>query len=427
MSRTITYRVKSPAGEWQRAVIDDTALPQSITGLVGDETYEVDTGKGTLVDVTTGVAFTLEVFTGDLVVNGGGSYTYTITSPAYLAAYDAGAGAGVFNYDTANLATGPIIFYPGSLNASSYNDGNIISLVNPAFGVGSQVPTITYRVVSDTPSPGTVLFEGEVLAYDLTGRAGQEISVLPILTDDIGATVGSAIATFTVGAVAPDIAELAAAQVSANTTLDALSFPDSSAITPEAGANRVSYLFVHFRTRAAGLGTLTATWGASNFEFLGASPTTGTTRTTTAVFRMKETDLPVDAQVIGIDSTAVFGRGFATLVQLANVNQTASDGTLVVADSLSSVPTAEVIVNATAATSLILSAATLYRGSGVVIQPVAESGGTEVYELSVADGTGTIVGGSVKTAPGATGNVTHTYTPADTAVNGILGFEVFKA
>lgn len=55
MARTITYRTKTGPGAWQRAVVDEGALPQSITGLTNGTIYEVDTGKGTLVEVTPAV------------------------------------------------------------------------------------------------------------------------------------------------------------------------------------------------------------------------------------------------------------------------------------------------------------------------------------------------------------------------------------
>lgn len=50
--RTITYRTKTGPGAWQRAIVDDAALPQAIPGAVNGTIYEVDTGKGGLVEVT---------------------------------------------------------------------------------------------------------------------------------------------------------------------------------------------------------------------------------------------------------------------------------------------------------------------------------------------------------------------------------------
>lgn len=61
MARTINYRVKPGPGALQRAVIDESALPQSITGLVNGTTYEVDVGNGVWVDVTPEAAVTFSV------------------------------------------------------------------------------------------------------------------------------------------------------------------------------------------------------------------------------------------------------------------------------------------------------------------------------------------------------------------------------
>jgi hypothetical protein len=89
MPRTITFRVKSPVGEWQRAVIDETDLPESITGLTPGETYEVDTGRGTLVDITTLSDFTVETQDGDVSINygAGGAVSITITGGDYAGTY----------------------------------------------------------------------------------------------------------------------------------------------------------------------------------------------------------------------------------------------------------------------------------------------------------------------------------------------------
>jgi hypothetical protein len=197
MARTITYRVKTPAGEWQRSVINEGALPQNITGLVAGETYQVDTGKGTLVDVTPLNTFTLETFTGTPVVTGPGAYELTITAPAYLASYNPGGGAGVYTWDTTELATGPKVLYPGSINDTAYNDGETITLVNPAFGVGSGTVDVFYRVYDDSVE----VFDGATVSFDTTGRAGSSISVRSYMVDQNGESAEATILTFTLGAV----------------------------------------------------------------------------------------------------------------------------------------------------------------------------------------------------------------------------------
>jgi hypothetical protein len=197
MARTIVYRVKTPAGAWQRAVIDDTALPQNITGLVAGETYQVDTGKGTLVDVTPLNTFTLETFTGTPVVTGPGAYELTVTAPAYLAAYDAGDGAGVYTWDTTELATGPKVLYPGSVDDTAYSAGETITLVNPAFGVGSGTVDVFYRVYDD----GVEVYDGATVAFDTTGLGGSSVSVRSYMVDDNGESAEATILTVTVSSL----------------------------------------------------------------------------------------------------------------------------------------------------------------------------------------------------------------------------------
>jgi hypothetical protein len=198
MARTIVYRVKTPAGAWQRAVIDDTALPQNITGLVAGETYQVDTGKGTLVDVTPLNTFTLETFTGTPVVTGPGEYELTVTAPAYLAAYNPGGGAGVYTWNTTELATGPKVLYPGSVNDTAYSAGEVITIVNSAFGVGSGAVDVFYRVYDD----GVEVFDGATLNFDTTGLAGSSVSVRSYMVDQNGESAEATILTVTIAAAA---------------------------------------------------------------------------------------------------------------------------------------------------------------------------------------------------------------------------------
>lgn len=55
MARSIFYRTKSPQGPWLRATGN---VPFEVSGLTNDTTYEVDTGDGTLRDVTPTASFT---------------------------------------------------------------------------------------------------------------------------------------------------------------------------------------------------------------------------------------------------------------------------------------------------------------------------------------------------------------------------------
>ena len=83
MSRSIFYRVKTGPGAWQRSVVDETALPQNVTGLTNGTTYEFDLGAGVLVDVTPSApaGLTRQAAT-QLVADATNSLTYSGTHTA---------------------------------------------------------------------------------------------------------------------------------------------------------------------------------------------------------------------------------------------------------------------------------------------------------------------------------------------------------
>ena len=69
------------------------------------------TGNG--VTVLPGFSLTESLPDAELEINGAtGTVTITVTSPAVYATYDAGNGAGVFIFDSAGLATGPVNLVP---------------------------------------------------------------------------------------------------------------------------------------------------------------------------------------------------------------------------------------------------------------------------------------------------------------------------
>jgi hypothetical protein len=419
MARTITYRVKTPAGEWQRAVIDDTALPQNITGLVAGETYEVDTGKGTLVDVTPLNTFTLEVFTGTPVVTGPGEYELTVTAPAYLAAYNPGGGAGVYTWDTTELATGPKVLYPGSINAASYNVGNTISLVNPAFGVGSGTVDVFYRVYDD----GVEIYDGATLAFDTTGIvAASSVSVRAYMVDQNGESAEATILTFTIGAASSPISRLATTRVITSGTTNQSSFT-SSGVTAQSGSNRCAVLIVASRA-ISGVTGFTATWGASNFEFIGFSGVPVSDHSCVAMFIMREANIPAGSNTITVSPTgANTNRCVAHLVEYSGVNQTTPAGTGVgtTGPGGNTVAALSLTVNMTSTLSLMVSSVASNSGTA---SPFTLSAGTEIFDTFQA---GTISVQGAEQLVGATGNNTHTHTASATQQMGAYGFELYRA
>jgi hypothetical protein len=425
MARTIVYRVKTPAGEWQRAVIDENALPQNITGLVAGETYQVDTGKGTLVDVTPLNTFTLETFTGTPVVTGPGEYELTVTAPAYLAAYNPGGGAGIYTWDTTELAAGPKVLYPGSINAASYNVGNTISLVNPAFGVGSGTVDVFYRVYDD----GVEIYDGATLSFDTTGIvAASSVSVRAYMVDQNGESAEATILTFTIGAASVPIARLAAPQVILYTG-SAINTVSSSSLSATAGTNRLALLMVAFDNRATP-GTISATWGSSNFTAAStAQLASNNFRASSVIFWMKEADIPSTSQVVTITASggnALSGL-FAYLAQYENVNQTtpigATGGTLNNDGSNGNNWTA--VVNMTSSTSLMASLAYSRNSSAAFTR--TSSGANRVNLFDATNGGAGISIHASEELSAATGNLTHTYSRGTSSVSCTSGVELLRA
>lgn len=87
MSRSIFYRVKAGPGAWQRSVVDETALPQNVTGLTNGTTYEFDLGAGVLVDVTpSGAGGLVRQAATQLLADPTDSLTYSASHTASTAA-----------------------------------------------------------------------------------------------------------------------------------------------------------------------------------------------------------------------------------------------------------------------------------------------------------------------------------------------------
>jgi hypothetical protein len=399
MARTIVYRVKTPPGAWQRTVIDDTALPQNITGLVAGETYEVDTGKGTLVPVTPLNTFTLETFTGTPVVTGPGAYELTITAPAYLAAYNPGGGAGVYTWNTTELATGPKVLYPGSINDTAYNVEDTINLVNPAFGVGSGTVDVFYRVYDD----GVEVYDGAGLAFDTASIvAGSSVSVRAYMVDQNGESAEATILTFTIGAASSPIARLANSEVISSATGISAT---SASIAPQAGTDRCAVLIVHFDSSSASVGTVTATWGGNSFVSARQDVAAASNRPHSAILYMLDANLPGSSQTITVTSSGgVTLTGICvSLVQYENVDQaTPIGGTGGVPSNGNNGTTGIATLTVGQASSAVISCCTLRNVSSNFTSSV----GTELYDIA-----GTPVSrAATEDFPGAAGSRTNTFT-----------------
>lgn len=76
-----------------------------------------------------------------------------VSSPAHLAAYDAGAGAGIYDISRAATLTAPQMLYPGAVSMS----GTTISLDQSPWAVGIAPVTVTIRVMLGNETVATAL------------------------------------------------------------------------------------------------------------------------------------------------------------------------------------------------------------------------------------------------------------------------------
>ncbi|MDG4649637.1 hypothetical protein P6F26_14425 [Roseibacterium sp. SDUM158017] len=129
-----------------------------------------------------------------------GTITVTITSPSWYAHYDAGNGAGVFNFDSGALATGPVNLVPPQIiDDGTPAEGEALTLIpglwiyDPdAGGLGAP----SYQWQADGAGNGTFasIPGADSGSYTLSpGESGDDVRVLESLSDNGGSrTVSSA-------------------------------------------------------------------------------------------------------------------------------------------------------------------------------------------------------------------------------------------
>ena len=106
-----------------------------------------------------------------------------VTSPAHLAAYDAGRDTlGLFEITQAGILDGPQILYPGLVAISAPDPGGEITLTHAPWAAGNGgTITIAYRVMNGATELATSL------PYDTTSRdPGELIEVFADISDDNG-------------------------------------------------------------------------------------------------------------------------------------------------------------------------------------------------------------------------------------------------
>jgi hypothetical protein len=147
--------------------------------------------------------------------NATGTVTVTITSPSWYATYDAGNGPGVFTFDSADLASGPVNLVPPLIERATDADSSGTTNAGDTVGIGDPA--------SDTSYPGLWVYDPDVgglgaasyqwqadaggdgnfanlsgstsSTYTLTsGEAGDDVRVQETLADNGGSRTVSSVA-----------------------------------------------------------------------------------------------------------------------------------------------------------------------------------------------------------------------------------------
>jgi hypothetical protein len=143
-----------------------------------------------------------------------GTVTVTITSPSWYANYDAGNGPGVFTFDSALLASGPVNLVPPLIerttdadSSGTTNEGDTVGIGDPASDTSypglwvydpdvGGLGTASYQWQADAGGDGSFadLSGATSSTYTLTsGEAGDDVRVQETLADNGGSrTVSSA-------------------------------------------------------------------------------------------------------------------------------------------------------------------------------------------------------------------------------------------
>jgi hypothetical protein len=142
--------------------------------------------------VNAGYFFSASVTSTD-VLGEDGSIERTVTSPAHLAAFDAGEGApGLYRLDPTSVAA-PLILFPGVVTISSPATGGVISLTHAPWAAGIGAVSISYRVMAGA----TV--KSSSLPYTTDEAEGTLLRVLALVTAN-GVTTTEEIGAFTLAA-----------------------------------------------------------------------------------------------------------------------------------------------------------------------------------------------------------------------------------
>jgi hypothetical protein len=406
-----------------RGVTSTVFTPPGADGAAIRANIIAGTGTGNLED------FAIDPFSGGTLNVTAGQLTSSSNSATYIHGFiEEKTNTGFSEVRTVAVSgldfTAPTFSSAEATNANtvvitfSENVFGTVATSQFAFNINGSPATITNAVRSGA----TV-----TLTVSNTMAAGNTLNALSYTPGVLEDAKGSAVAAFsgqsiTNSLVAP-VSRLANTIV-VNSTSSNITTATGSGITAQAGTNRCAILAVHTNSRGVTPTSMTATWGATSFDFIGWVGNSGTFRPIVALFKMDAADIPAGSNAITVTSgSSIAVDGFyARLIEYENVNQTTPVGTPATAFVGGGPTLVNVTVNITTATSAMLSAAGLRAGTTML--PASSNKGTLLYTNGTAP-----EALAHEELPGTTGNNTHAYT-ITSAASGVftaVAVEIFKA
>ena len=265
------------------------------------------TGNG--VTVLPGFSLTESLPDAELEINGAtGTVTITVTSPAVYATYDAGNGAGVFIFDSAGLATGPVNLVPPQvIDDGTPAEGETLTLTPGLWvydpgkgGIGSP----TYQWQADTAGNGTFadISGATSNSYTLTaGEAGDDVRVQESMSDNAGSRTANSAAVSVAGGVVTAPTRLDNATEIETRTNNAQTYTPVIQYTVPAGSDRLMIAAVSWRNAGSASIAPTLAFGGVAMTLEGVSSTAAPQLPASAIFTMRESDIPAGAQSFDID------------------------------------------------------------------------------------------------------------------------------
>jgi hypothetical protein len=202
--------ISGATGATYLLVADDGLQSVDVVVTATDSEGTSATSTATAVSVALPPEFNVEEIDGELFVTAEGQLELIVTSPAHIAAYDAGDGAGRYLW-TVN-PTAPTILYPGEIGPTDPAAGSPVSLVHAPFVAFAGTLTLgnyefifdglpsgeTGTTLASAPAAGTVV----ALSYDATDANGTTPGVTNSVTT-VGAWVISGSSIISSPTVAP--------------------------------------------------------------------------------------------------------------------------------------------------------------------------------------------------------------------------------